>query len=193
MPFVDCYDDDLRIKMATIYAETESDSKRFAIPRSLERIKEELGITLPKDGRSLRDWRKKYGIYPKVQQVEVLFPDVVKESKNAVVTLPRLIPIEEFQEGLQEYAGEAQKQDIETLKELYQLLQSSDKKVTLKTKSFEELLLIKRMIEESMQKRELHYIKLTEYVDIKKNKTLGQPDYTRYDAEILSDLEGCAE
>jgi hypothetical protein len=184
MPFIH-YKPEERMRMAEIYAECGGNGS--VILTAVRRIRNELWIELPEEGRSLRNWQKRYGIYPKVKEAEpVLFKETQREQ--SVIVLPRLMPMEEFEEKLQEYAGEAKDKDDILLQNIYLELQSGRLKESLKGKSMEELLQIKRLIEESQQKRESHMIKLMEYVDFKRKSI--PIDYNKYDNEILGDLDG---
>jgi hypothetical protein len=180
------YKEEEKRKMTEIYAECGGNGS--AIPRVLTKIKDELGIVLPKDGRSLRNWQREFQIYPKPKEGEVsyLFPEAAQNSKQVVIC-PRLMPMEEFHERMESYAGEDQEKERGLLNDIYQELKSGRIKESLKNKTLEELLKIKQMIEESQQKRECHLVKMIEFVDYRRgNEPVNQKEL---DEKILSDLD----
>ncbi len=187
MPFV-YYSPEEQKKMAGIYAECGGNGS--AIPAALRRIKEELGITLPEEGRSLRNWQKRYNIYPVIKKAEpVLFEMEAKDQLGSII--PRLMSMEEFENMQQLYAGAAKLQDDKLLIAIYKELLSEKKRKSIKAMSMIELLQIKRIIEESQQKRDNHMIRLKDYVDFKKRSI--PVDYNKYDKEILGDLDKAME
>jgi len=165
-----------RQEMAKIYVESSS------VREAIERIRNELGIILPVDGRSLRLWQKKYNLKKKNKSEICLFPEV----KSDVEFIPKLMSFEDFQKQLQFMAGEALIEDKKIMHLLLQELRSSRIKESLKEKTIEELLLIRSMIEERQQKREAHLIKMSNFIDYKK---VNSEDLFTYDNEILAEID----
>lgn len=170
-----------RIRMAEIYADCGGDGP--AIPAALAQIERELGIKLNKYGRSLRDWARKYGIEPKKYKPAV--PVLFGETAPAV-SKQKFMSMDEYRRLLETFAADDYKSDRELLKEVYNELKSGRVRDSLKTKSPEELLRIKDMIESAQQRREAHLIRVSEYVDIKTTKPV---DLAVNDDAILEEME----
>ena len=80
-------DEDIKIKATQIWVDLGANRK--AIPEALIRIKEELNLVLPAEGKSLRNWQKVYHLKPTTEQGRALFPELmnnnfIKKSVNKI-------------------------------------------------------------------------------------------------------------
>lgn len=177
------YSETERRRMAEIYVECGGNGR--AIPTAVMRIRSELGICLPKDGRTLRNLKTEFGLEVKPKEAEVLFPGMFPTENQPAIT--RMMTFEEYQIALQTFAGADYVQDRLLLREINGELNSARIKEIIKSKTPEELLKLKQMIEGMQQQREQHLVRMTEFVDYRQP---GKPDdLTQYDERILTDLE----
>jgi hypothetical protein len=172
-------------KMALIYAECGGKGRH--IQQARQRIKDEMGIVIPVDGRQLREWFKKYIPKTEVKSDNRLFPEIIETPIKTAEVISGLMPVEEFQERLQAYAGDTIIEDKQILNSIHDELRHNRIKESLQGKSIEELYKLRGMIEEQQQKRETHMLKMISFIDYRKGNQAN--DLYKYDEEILAELD----
>ena len=180
MPFIR-YSNGERQAAARIWM--EEGGTAAAMVKAIQRIRDELGINLPEQSKSLRSWAKRFKYVPRRPTVPALF---VEEPRQAEI-VSRLLTPEQLQERLQEYAGSELADDAKLLAEVRREIKSDRIRESLRGKTIEELLTLRRIIEDGQQKRERHLVAMSEYVDLRKRRAKAEAIVD--DDEILTELE----
>lgn len=179
------YEPHERRAMARIWVEEGANA--HAMPKTIARIRDELGIHLPENTGSLRRWSKHFHIRKPAKSVEIALPGFGGTPSKEPEIIGKLMPLETFQENLQIQCGAEMKADNELLQLLRDELRGERIKTSIKAMTVDQLIALRRSIEEGQQKRERHLLTLTGYIDLKNRKL--RPEQDEIDRLILADLE----
>jgi hypothetical protein len=157
-----------------------------AMSKAIARIRDELGIQLPEQSKSLRNWAKRFKYEPRKPTVPALFGE---EQPRVPEIVTRLMPFEEFQEKLQAHCGDEMRADNEILAEIRSEIKSGRIRESIRKMSVDQLYQLRRVIEEGQQKRERHLVTMTEYVDLRKRRGATTDSGNADDEAILAELE----